>query len=89
VIAVLPAALNNQNPHSLRASGLVILTPLFSASTVVVRRDWIRRKRVPLAAFDALFEASILASAGLVAFMYFRSPVARGERMQNGITRAD
>jgi 4-amino-4-deoxy-L-arabinose transferase-like glycosyltransferase len=88
VISILPAALSNQNPHSLRASGVAILAPLFSAATVLAVRDWVKTRRLPVALYDALFGASVIVSAVLVGFLYLHSPRARGERMQSEITLA-
>jgi hypothetical protein len=88
LIAILPAALNNPNPHSVRASSLAMLTPLFSASTVIVIRDSLSSRWRISRAFDYATGLAILSSASLIAFLYFNSTTARGFRMQNDIAEA-
>jgi hypothetical protein len=88
VIGILPAALSNQNPHSLRASGIAILTPLISAATVTWVRDFLKKRNKSTRAADITFGSAIVASALVVVFIYIRNPMARAERMQPEITLA-
>jgi 4-amino-4-deoxy-L-arabinose transferase-like glycosyltransferase len=88
LIAILPAALNNPNPHSVRASSLAMLTPLFSASTVIAIRDSLSSRRQMARAFDYATGLALLSSASLIAFLYFNSKTARSFRMQNDVVQA-
>src|SRR5688572_23242122 len=88
IIAALPAALTNQNPHSLRAASCAPLLTFFSAAGVIA----IDRRLDGRGGLKRLFRSataiSILASFCFVAYMYLWSPSARGLRMQNGLFMA-
>lgn len=88
LIALLPAALSNQNPHSLRASGFAVLAPLFSAATVTMLWEWSKRRGVSRTIIGAAFLALLLGNAVVVAILYMTDPLARAQRMQPEITLA-
>lgn len=74
VIAILPAALTTGNPSTMRASGLAVLTPLYSAAGIVligrlVRNAWLWQRIY----YPAVVGAVVFAFAAMT-YRYARSP---------------
>lgn len=88
LIAALPAALTNQNPHSLRAASCAVLLPFFSAAGVMALEEWFERRGGWRGLVRIAVPASIAASFCFVAYMYLFSPAAKGLRMQTAIVEA-
>ncbi|HVF38555.1 MAG TPA: hypothetical protein VM939_01560, partial [Gemmatimonadaceae bacterium] len=69
-----PAALTTGNPSTMRASGIAVLTPLFSAAGVVLFGNLIRNTLVLRRIYyPAVVGATVLMFAAM-AFRYVRSP---------------
>lgn len=88
LIAALPAALTNQNPHSLRAASCAVVIPFFSGAGVMALERWLEGHGGLRNIFRIAVPASIAASFCFVAYMYLFSPAAKGLRMQTAIVEA-
>jgi len=89
VVAILPAAISIQSPHTLRTSGMTVLTPLFSAAGIVwlysllPDRIRIRRLYYPMAVF------AVDGSAAIIVYRYSTSVMFRSLNFQNFLTYLD
>lgn len=89
VIAILPSALSTGNPDPLRASGMAILTPLFSAAGIVfLYQRMSNYPRLRRAYYPAVACMLIGASAILV-YRYSRSVMFREAYFQNFLVKLD
>jgi 4-amino-4-deoxy-L-arabinose transferase-like glycosyltransferase len=88
LISLLPAAVTNQNPHSLRAGAFSVLAPFFSAAGAIACRDWLLSRGLSRRALHTTFAITLIASFAFVAYMYLGSPNPRLQRMQFGLVQA-
>ena len=88
VIAAMPAALTNQNPHSLRAAACAVIIPFFTAAGVQWLLERFNQTPARAAAARRMVGFSIAASFCFVAFMYLAGRAVRGLRMQNAIVQS-
>lgn len=65
-VAIFPAALTDDNPHSIRASCLTVLLPLFSATGIILVKDSISNLSVKKIYFVATLAAIIINGAYFV-----------------------
>lgn len=54
LIVIMPAALTHDNPHALRASGMMVLTPFFSAAGICYLSSWISKPTIQRIFFAAI-----------------------------------
>jgi len=89
VISMLPAALTTGNPNTLRASGIAVLTPFFSAAGIIwighllAKRPALRRIYYPAVVGVLVF------SAGTIIYRYSRSILFREAYYQNFLVHLD
>lgn len=88
LISLIPAAVTNQNPHSLRAGAFSVLAPLISAAGAIACRNWLVGRGLSRRIIDTTFAISLIASFAFVAYMYLGGPNPRLQRMQFGLVQA-
>jgi 4-amino-4-deoxy-L-arabinose transferase-like glycosyltransferase len=88
-LAILPSAITIGGPHTLRTSGMTVLTPIFSAAGIVwlyrliPARVWIKRLYYPLVVF------AIVGSSAIIVYRYSRSVMFREAYYQNFLIHLD
>jgi 4-amino-4-deoxy-L-arabinose transferase-like glycosyltransferase len=76
-IALTPAALTTGNPSTMRASGIAVLTPIFSAAGLLVLARLVRNSSLRRKVYYPLAIGSIVLAFTVVAYRYARSPYFR------------
>lgn len=89
VIAILPSALSTGNPDALRASGMAILTPLFSAAGVVYLYQKLSPHRRLRKAYYPLVTSMMLLSSAVLVYRYSRSVYFRENNFQYFLVKLD
>lgn len=87
VICLLPAALTEGNPNTLRSSGLATLTPLVSAAGVLLIGQLAARTNLPPRMYYAAALISVVATSLVVTYRYTRSHYFRSVTFQPELVR--
>jgi len=90
VISMLPAALTTGNPNTLRASGMAVLTPFFSAAGIIWIGQWIAKRQPNLRRLYYPAAVGVLVlTAGTIIYRYCRSILFREAYYQNFLVHLD
>ncbi len=90
VISMLPAALTTGNPNTLRASGMAVLTPFFSAAGIIWIGHWLARRNPTLRRIYYPAAVGVLVlTAGTIIYRYSRSILFREAYYQNFLVHLD
>ncbi|MFN2603823.1 MAG: ArnT family glycosyltransferase [Gemmatimonadaceae bacterium] len=76
-IALLPAAVTTDNPATMRASAMAVLTPLFSSAGVIILASLISNRRLRTRVFYPATVAGVVLTFALIAYRYTRSEYFR------------
>lgn len=77
LIALTPAALTTGNPSTMRASGIAVMTPIFSAAGLLVLGRLVRDASLRRKVYYPLAIGSVVLAFAVVAYRYARSPYFR------------
>ena len=90
VISMLPAALTTGNPNTLRASGMAVLTPFFSAAGIIWIGHWLATRKPTLRRIYYPAAVGVLVlTAGTIIYRYGRSILFREAYYQNFLVHLD
>jgi len=90
VISMLPAAVSTGSPNSMRASGMAVLTPFFSAAGIIWLGQWLagRSPKLRRIYYPAVVGVLVL-TAGAIIYRYSRSILFREAYYQNFLVHLD
>jgi hypothetical protein len=89
VISILPSALSTGNPDPLRASGMFILTPLFSAAGIVFLYERLRNYPRLRRAYYPAVACTLIGASAILVYRYSRSVTFREAYFQNFLVKLD
>jgi len=89
LVAILPAAISLESPHTLRTSGMTVLTPLFSAAGIIWLYGLIPQRMAIRELYYPVVLLALVASSALIIYRYSRSIMFREAGTQNFLGHLD